>query len=137
MTRKQRISQYVHGINLGRLLPSVIAGMMIGVIVILIEISFAALIFSGELSGYVSSGIGLALFGAFVIGMVVALTSSFPGTIALPQDSPAAILALMATTIAGSMPASANSENLFFYRCRCHYAHLPSERTLLFSPGCL
>jgi CRP-like cAMP-binding protein len=110
----QSRSQFLQEFHLNRLLPSLTAGIIVGIIVILVEISLAALIFSGELSRYVSSGIGFILLGTFVIGIVVALTSSFPGMVALPQDSPAAILALMATAIVGSLPASATSENLFF-----------------------
>jgi SulP family sulfate permease len=96
------------------LIPSIAAGLVAGLIDIPIEISCAALIFSGALAGYVAGGIGLALFGCFVIGTVVALTSSYRGTVALPQESPAAILALVAAAIVASMPASATSEDTFF-----------------------
>jgi len=106
------VSQVLQELHPQRLLPSVISGVLIGFIIIFIEISFATLIFSGELSGYVSQGIGFLLFGAFVIGLVVALTSPSSSMIALPQDSPVAILALMASAIAGGMPASATPENV-------------------------
>lgn len=106
------ISKVFQEFHLKQLLPSFTAGILIGFLVIFIEISFATLIFSGELSGYVSEGIGFLLFGAFVIGIVVALTSSFPGMIALPQDSPVAILALMASAITVAMPATATPENV-------------------------
>jgi SulP family sulfate permease len=82
-----------------RLIPNLASGLIVGVINIVIMISFAALIFSGDLAGHVASGIGLALFGAFVIGIVVALTSSFSGMLAGPQDIPAAILALVVASI--------------------------------------
>jgi SulP family sulfate permease len=96
-----------------RILPSISAGVVVALIDIPIEISLAALIFSGALAGYVASGIGLALVGVMVIGFVVALTSSFPGTVALPQDSPAAILALAAVAIVGAVPRSAAPEDAF------------------------
>jgi SulP family sulfate permease len=70
-------SQLLQEFQLNRLLPSLPAGIIIGMIVILVEISF-------------------------------------PDMVALPQDSPAAILTLMATAIAGSMSASKTPENLFF-----------------------
>ncbi|MCP4164395.1 MAG: SulP family inorganic anion transporter [Chloroflexi bacterium] len=88
-----------------RLLPSLTAGLVAGIIIVIVEISFAALIFAGDLSGFVSHGIGLMLFGAVVIGIVVAITSSFPGMVALPQDGPAAIFALIAVAISSSMVA--------------------------------
>jgi len=43
------------------------------------------------------------LFGAFVVGVIVSLTTSLPGMIGLPQDTPAAILGLAAAAIAFSM----------------------------------
>ena len=97
-----------------RLLPSLTAGLVGGTVNIIVALSFAALIFSGDLAQHVASGIGFALFGAFAIGLVVALTSSFPGSLAGPQDSPAAILALVAATIAASLPASATTDATFY-----------------------
>lgn len=85
------------------LLPSITAGFIAAIITISIEISLAALIFSGDLSQYLGRGIGLMLFGAFMIGIVVTLTSSLPGMVALPQDTPAAIFALVAAGIATRM----------------------------------
>ena len=96
-----------------RLLPSLSAGLVVAMIDIPLEISIAALIFSGDLSSHVSAGIGLLLFGGLVISLVVALTSSFPGMVALPQEAPGAILALAATAIAAGMPASATSLDTF------------------------
>lgn len=85
------------------ILASLFSGLLIGLLVVFSEVSFAALIFSGELSAFVSQGIGLLLFGTVVIGVVVALTSSVPGAIAGPQDSPSIILAVVAAAIAGAM----------------------------------
>src|SRR5574341_997317 len=93
-----------------RLLPNLTAGLIGGILNVILATSFAALIFSGDLAHLVGNGIGLALFGAFAISLVVALTSSFPGTMASPQDSPAAILALVAATIARSPRASATAD---------------------------
>jgi len=70
------------------------------------EISLAAYIFSGDLSQFLAGGIGVMLFGALVFGVVVALITSVPGVIAVPQDTPAAILALMAGGIALSMKSA-------------------------------
>jgi SulP family sulfate permease len=80
-------------------LPNLTAGLVAGILGIIVQISYAGLIFSGPLAGDVSSGIGLTLFGAFVMRIVVALGSSFPTAMAHPQDIPAAILALVAAGI--------------------------------------
>lgn len=86
-----------------RLLPGITAGVIIGMIDISMELSLAALIFSGDLSRFLARGIGLMLFGAVAMGIVVAVTTSLPGVVAVPQDTPAAILALIGAGIAASM----------------------------------
>jgi SulP family sulfate permease len=65
--------------------------------------SFAALIFTGPLAPFVSQGIWIGLFTALVVGLIVALVSSYPGAIAIPQDRVAPILALMATSLVARM----------------------------------
>lgn len=82
------------------------AGLIAAIITISQEISLAALIFSGDLSRFLAGGIGLMLFGALVMGIVIALTTSLPGMIGLPQDRPAAILALVTSSIAVQMRGS-------------------------------
>lgn len=92
------------------LLPSLTAGLIAAIVTISMEISLAALIFSGDLSQFLPGGIGLMLFGAFVIGIIVALTTSLPGTITVPQDTPAAIVSLIGAAIAlGMKGAEPNS----------------------------
>lgn len=95
------------------LVPAVLAGLIAGILAVILEISFAALIFSGDLSSFVSSGIGLALFSAMVLVLVVALTSSFPVSIAVPQDSPAAILALAGVSISALLSQSRDTSATF------------------------
>lgn len=110
---KPFLSQVIREFHPSRLLPSLVAGLVAGIITVIIAISLAALIFSGDLSGFVSRGIGLMLFGAVVIGIVISVTSSYPGVVAAPQDVPAVILALVAASIAGSMPVTATSDETF------------------------
>jgi SulP family sulfate permease len=93
------------------LFPALSAGLVNGILIVIFQSAYAALIFSGELSDHVAQGIGIMLFGAFIMGVVMALSSSFPGTTTAPQDAPAAIFALTAAAIAGSM--AANGENIF------------------------
>jgi len=85
-------------------------GLVSGAILLPITISFALLIFSGELAPLAARGIGMILFGSLIIQLILASTSSIPGTIGFPQDSPAAILALSAMAVAVKMRgAPANS----------------------------
>jgi SulP family sulfate permease len=85
------------------LLPSLAAGLINAIIMISVEISFAALIFSGDLQQFLPRGIGIMLLGALIISIVVALTSSLVGMVGLPQDTPAALMALVAAGIATTL----------------------------------
>lgn len=114
LNRERLISRVINEFHPSRLLPNLTAGLVAGIITVMVEISFAALIFAGDLSDFISKGIGLMLFGAVVIGVVVALTSSHPGIVAAPKDVPAAILALVAAAVASSMAATATAEEIFY-----------------------
>lgn len=90
----------------GRYLTIATAGLISGVLTIAMACAFSALIFSGPLSPYVSTGIAIILFGAFVLGATCALTSSYAGTVARPHEIPAAVVALIASSLAGHMAAA-------------------------------
>jgi SulP family sulfate permease len=100
------VSAWKQELQPGRLVAGITGGAISALVVISIEISLAALIWSGPLKQFLPAGIGLMLFGSFVIGVVIALAGSLPGTVAIPQDTPAAILALVAAGIAAAMKAS-------------------------------
>jgi len=96
-----------------QLLPSLAAGSISGGIGVTVSISFAALIFSGDLSPYVSTGIGIALFSSVIFRAIAALFSSFPGTIADTDALPSAVLALIAAAIGKQLAASATATEIF------------------------
>ncbi len=56
-------------------------------------ISFAAIIYTGELAPFFGRGIGLTLMGGTVLALVGAFTLSYRGSILQPQDLPAILLA--------------------------------------------
>lgn len=103
----------VNKIQPSQLLAVLVAGLVVGMITASLEISFAVLVFSGDLAGFVSSGIGLFLAGTLIATIVTGLTSSYPGMISINQDVPAAIVAVMAAGIAGSMSASATPDEMY------------------------
>jgi SulP family sulfate permease len=88
------------------LLPAMSAALVIGLLIIVIELSLASLIFSGPLSRFAAQASGMTLFGGFVMCLVIALFSTLPASIAAPQDSPAAILASSGAGIASMLAAS-------------------------------
>jgi SulP family sulfate permease len=82
-----------------RLLPILTVALISGLVVTTYEISFGTLIFSGDLSPYLSTGIGFCLMGAVVIGAIAALLSGNPGMVAIPTVGSAVIVATMAAGI--------------------------------------
>jgi SulP family sulfate permease len=108
-----RVKEFFDEFRPKKLLPSLTAGMIVGVSDVSLEISLAALIFSGALAPFVARGIGFILFGAFVILLIGAITSPIPGTMNVPQDTPAAILALVAAGIASTMQSAATLDSTF------------------------
>jgi len=88
-----------------RLFPALCAGLMIGLLSIIIELSLASLIFSGPLASFASNASGLTLFGGFVMCLMVTLGSTCKTSICIPQDAPAAILAAVSAGIAASLSA--------------------------------
>ncbi len=99
--------------NFQRTFNSIIPGLIAGLFSVIYCISFAALIFSGSLSPYLPTTIALLLFTAVIVSGFVAIFSSFPATVAAPQKTTAAVLALLASTITTTMPASASLDDKF------------------------
>ena len=92
-----------------RILTGIVGGIIIGFTFVFLEISFAALIFSGDLSVYLARGIGFMLFGTCVVCLVIAVISSRPGMIAISQDVPAAIFSVVGVSIATTLPNNLDS----------------------------
>ncbi len=93
--------------------PSLIAGLVIGIIIINLLISFAAFIYNGELADYLPMGIALVLFGQIIISGISALKSSLPAIISIGQDSPAAILGISAAIIASTLAGKVAPDDIF------------------------
>lgn len=91
-------------LHLERLIPALSAGLVIGLLEVVLATSFAALIFSGPLVDRLPAGIGLDLFAGAVIMLLIALLGTQPGVVGSIQDSPAVILALVAASIAARVP---------------------------------
>lgn len=102
-TQAKIVADLIDQLQPRNLLPSLSAGLVTGIIAVIRAISYAALIFAGSLSEYLSTGVGMAIFSNAVIGIVVALLAPFPGIIATPLAAPTAVLATLASAIALQM----------------------------------
>ena len=61
------MKNFIEEFRIQKLVPSLSAGLIVGITDVSFEISLAALIFSGVLAPFVANGIGFLLFGAFTI----------------------------------------------------------------------
>jgi SulP family sulfate permease len=95
-------------------MPGVVAGLVIGVITTMVEISFAGIIFRGELSSFLASGITLMLFGAVGGQLIYTLISTMKIGINLPQDTPVALLGAEVAALTGGMWGRVPAETIFF-----------------------
>ncbi len=85
-----------------KLVSAAAAGLVTGISLIMVCVAFGTMIFSGDLSPYVSRGIGFMLFGSVVYVLVTALFSSLHAVSSTVQDNPAAIMAVIAVAITGT-----------------------------------
>ena len=65
----------------------------IGLVSAVFAISFAAIVYQGELAAYLDRGIALTLMGSIVVAITGALTLTYRGAIIAPQDVPAILIA--------------------------------------------
>ncbi len=103
----------VTSIDARQFISSITAGLVIGLIVVVLSVTLATLVFTGEMSPYITRGIGIFVFSGFVMLLVAAFFGSLPGTVIGPQDGPAALLAVTAGGIAGALAGSAAPETVF------------------------
>ncbi|PSN15616.1 hypothetical protein C7293_06460 [filamentous cyanobacterium CCT1] len=93
-------------------MPSLTIGLTTGVLGVLFDLSFAALIFSGSLSAYLSAGVGLVLVSAAITRVMVALMSALPFMVADLGTVPTAILAWSAGMVVKQLPPTATSTEI-------------------------
>lgn len=82
---------------------SLFTAFFISVLEIIFVVAFTALIYSGELSGQIPRALGFIILGDAILCAVVALFSSNPGSIGVEQDTPGAMLGLLATGIVAAL----------------------------------
>lgn len=89
-----------------RLLTISTISVVIGAIYLLQVISLSVLIYSGPLADYAGLGIGIGIVGGILTQLIVLFANSMGGVTAGPQDSPTAILSVVALSIGSAMVAA-------------------------------
>jgi sulfate permease, SulP family len=99
MAKDNLLQELTVDIRSSLLLPGLSAGVVIGLMVIVLQVSFASMIFSGPLSVHVSKGIGMMLAGSLIMILTASLFSGIRSIIAISQDAPVALFAGAAALI--------------------------------------
>jgi SulP family sulfate permease len=84
----------------GRVLATATAGAVIGVVEVVLAISFAALVYGGYLAQFLPNGIGLYLVAASLTLAILAWRGGSRGVVGSVQDAAAAVLGIIATNAA-------------------------------------
>lgn len=94
-----------------KFLPIVSLGVVLGAMDLTTILSFAVLIYPiSELGSLAGAGVGIFLFGAMLMQIIMAIFSSIKGVLGGPQDSPAAIMGLMAVTLLSQLAIATPEE---------------------------
>lgn len=88
-------------------------GLTLGIFKVIFSTSSGVLLFNGVLSPYNFVGVSLALMTSFILGILLALTSSLPSTLSGSQDVPMAMLAVLIGSVMAQMPDNTPIEQLF------------------------
>ncbi len=75
-----------------RSIPALLAGVLISILQIALSISFAALIFRGEMTADLSRGIGMALFSAALGFGITSLLTSYPAILGGNQSNAVTVM---------------------------------------------
>lgn len=94
----------------GRLVPALSAGVVTGILAVIVTISTGALIFNGSLAIFVPLGLGLFFLGNIITMTVVALVSAHPSIQFNVQDPPMAILATAIAAALSTLPVTVTLE---------------------------
>ncbi|HEY6130533.1 MAG TPA: SulP family inorganic anion transporter, partial [Halioglobus sp.] len=105
--------QTLRELTADRVTSILLAGIIAGVVTLISSVSFAALIFNGALTPFISSGITILISTAVVAGFLFSLLSSARPLVALPDDDTAPVLALMVTMILAGIPEGTSGEVMF------------------------
>jgi SulP family sulfate permease len=96
----------------GALAQDLLAGSICGLLSIAFGLSFAALIFGGPLTPWLAYGIAATFIASSIAGLVVALGSSLPYSIAGPDSSTSAVTAALVGSVTQHLVAAGASDRL-------------------------
>ena len=109
MNKDNVVSEIIRDLGSDKVFPALFTGLINGILLVIVAVSFAAMIFSGEMSGFATRAVGLTLFSACAMGVVLLLTSGLKTHVSVAQDAPAATLVAASSVVAGLLPVSSEA----------------------------
>src|ERR1700761_1329143 len=95
---------YIHtNSNFRTALNDILGGTAASVLTVAFGLSYSLLIFAGPLAPYLSYGVATTFVTSAILGVVLALRSSFPFAIGAPETSTAAMTAILASSLVEHM----------------------------------
>ena len=88
-----------------KLFRAVTVGWLMGAVIVIHCIALSAIVFSGPMLPYAVQGAGMMLFGGIVFSLLIGVTSSYPGMLAVPQEVPATVLGTIGVVVGGTVSA--------------------------------
>ena len=105
-----RLLSEVHAeIRSARVAPALFAAFLLGGLALVDSLALASLIFAGPLSPFVLNGTSMLLLGHIAFFLVVGLASSHRGMVAIPQEAPAVVLAMIGVTLTEVMAGASDA----------------------------
>jgi SulP family sulfate permease len=105
--RRAMLLDMARDLTPSRVGPTMVAGIVAGVITISYAVSLAALVFRGDLAGSLADGVGMTLWSTLVVGLAATFFSSLEGTIPSAGGKTAAVLAVTAASLGDTVDPGA------------------------------
>ncbi|MCB1489055.1 MAG: SulP family inorganic anion transporter, partial [Bauldia sp.] len=96
-----------------RMFASLVAGLICGVLAVVLSIGTGSLLFSLTLHSHLTASVGMALAATTVLAVVAGLTSSIRGAVAPVQEVPVIGLTAVVVAVVAAMPEGAPHEQTF------------------------
>jgi sulfate permease, SulP family len=94
------------------LIEQAAVGLVLGAMLVVMSISVASLVFSGGLVPSLASGIGFVLWGTMAHTLAATWFATLPGTAAVSQSAPGAVVAVAAAGLVAALPDAATPQTI-------------------------
>ncbi len=99
--------------SLAQLTHALPAGLISGLLAVILSLSLGAAVFVGPLEPWLARGFGMALVSCALLNIVLTLRSSIPTAVGITQETVVAVLAVVAATIARELSAAGAPDRIW------------------------